>query len=439
MNFNENAAVGLTGLFTHKLRSVLTSLGIIFGVAAVIAMLSIGEGARREALEQIRLMGVNNIIIHAKEQTQQSFTKAKANFSPGLTMLDGLAIREICPMVDYIVPQWEKTVPAQYRTDRVDVKLIGTTPEFMPVFNYSISDGMFLRHSHLDALDNVCVIGDGVKQKIFHFENPVGKQVKLENQWFTVIGIMERQLAQKKKIESAGGGLSLRNLNMDVYIPITTAQLKMQRTKGRSGASAVYFGNGVSMSSGGNVPVPKEQLDELVVKVKQVEALTEAVPVIRHILERRHYGIDDYEVVVPDMLVEQSQKTQRIFNVVMGAIASISLVVGGIGIMNIMLASVLERTREIGVRRAIGARRADILSQFLFEAVVLSVAGGLIGIVLGYGLTEIITLYAGWRTIVSFPAVVISFCVSGGVGVAFGYYPAKKAAYQNPIDALRYE
>ncbi len=439
MNFNESAAVGLTGLLTHKLRSVLTSLGIIFGVAAVIAMLSIGEGARREALEQIRLMGVNNIIIQAKDQTQQSFTKAKANFSPGLTMLDGLAIRDICPMVDCIVPQWEKTVPAQYRTDRVDVKLIGTTPDFLSVFNYSISDGMFLRSSHVNALDNVCVIGDGVKKKIFHFENPIGKQVKLENQWFTVIGIMERQLAQQKKIESAGGGLSLRNLNMDVYIPITTAQLKMQRTKGQSGASAIFFGNGVSMSSGRNLPVPKERLDELVVKVKQVEALTEAVPVIRHILERRHYGIDDYEVVVPNVLVEQSQKTQRIFNVVMGAIASISLVVGGIGIMNIMLASVLERTREIGVRRAMGARRADILSQFLFEAVVLSVAGGLIGIALGYGLTEIITLYAGWRTIVSFPAVVISFFVSGGVGVAFGYYPARKAAYQNPIDALRYE
>ena len=193
------------------------------------------------------------------------------------------------------------------------------------------------------------------------------------------------------------------------------------------------------MSSGGDIHVPREQLDQLVVKVTDENALGEAVPIIRHILERRHFRVDDYEIILPDLLVEQSQKTQRIFNVVMGAIAGISLLVGGIGIMNIMLASVMERTREIGVRRAMGARRADVLAQFLSEAIVLSVAGGIVGVLVGFGLTETITLYAGWRTVISFPAIALAFIVSVGVGIAFGYYPARKAAYQSPIDALRYE
>jgi putative ABC transport system permease protein len=435
MNFKESAAVGLTGLLSHKLRSVLTALGIIFGVAAVIAMLSIGEGARLEALEQIRLMGINNVIIKAKERTEQSSTQKKANFSPGLTRLDGSAIKEICPMVDLIVPQWEKSVTAQYQNERVDAKVIGTTPEFLPMFRYALNDGMFLRTAHVDDQANVCVIGNGVKDKLFHFESAIGKQVKLDRLWFTVVGVMEKQLSQSKKIEN----LNLRNLNMDVYIPITTAQFKMERVKGKTGASVNFFGGGVSYSSGGDKSVPKEQLDELVIKVADETQLNEAVSIIKRVLARRHYGIEDYEVVVPDQLVEQSQKTQRIFNVVMGAIAGISLLVGGIGIMNIMLASVLERTREIGVRRAMGASRSDILTQFLFEALVLSIAGGLIGIAVGYGLTEIITLYAGWRTIMSYPAILLSFCVSAGVGVSFGYYPARKAAHQNPIDALRYE
>ncbi|HEY6192104.1 MAG TPA: ABC transporter permease [Bacteroidota bacterium] len=435
MNFRESAEVGLTGLLTHKLRSLLTALGIIFGVAAVIAMLSIGEGARREALEQIRLMGVNNVIIRAKDPTQQSFSKAKANFSPGLTMLDGEAIREICPMIESIVPQWEKTVAAQYRSERKDIKIIATTPEFLPVFNYALNEGVFLAGSNLERQDNVCVIGNGVKDKLFHFEDPLGKQIKLDNQWFLVVGVMEKQLSQTKKIEN----LQLRNLNMDVYLPLTTAQYKMERLKGSTGGSAVFFGGGARFTSGSSTRVPRQQLDQLVVKVAGERALDEVIPVINHILARRHYGIDDYEVIVPDALVDQSQKTQRIFNVVMGAIAGISLLVGGIGIMNIMLASVLERTREIGVRRAMGARRSDVLAQFLTEAIVLSVAGGLAGIVVGYALTEIITLYAEWRTIISLPAVALAFIVSVGVGIAFGYYPARKAAFQNPIESLRYE
>ncbi len=437
MNIRENMRIGIGGLVTHKLRSVLTALGIIFGVAAVIAMLSIGEGARQEALEQIKLMGVNNIIIRVKDITSQSLRGAKASFSTGLIVLDGKAIKEICPDVDYVVPQWEKTTAAQYRSERRDVKVIGTTPEYVDAFGYHVSEGTFFQKANVQSEDNVCVIGSDVKTTFFHFENPLGKEIKIDNQWFTIIGIMQSQMTPEKKI----GGLQVRNLNMDVYIPISTAQMKMERTKpGASGGGVTFFGGGaVFFSSGDQTPLPRDLLDQITIKVTSEDKIEEATGIIQRIMQRRHFGIEDYEIVVPEALMEQSQQTQRIFNVVMGAIAGISLLVGGIGIMNIMLASVLERTKEIGVRRAVGATRADVLGQFLFEAVFLSIVGGMLGVGLGYTLTKAITLYAEWRTVVSVPAILLAFTVSAIVGIGFGYYPARKAAIQNPIESLRYE
>jgi putative ABC transport system permease protein len=432
VNISQNIAIGMAGLLTHKMRSVLTALGIIFGVAAVIAMLSIGEGARQEALEQIQLMGVNNIIIRVKAPTQQSFGKAKANFSPGLEMRDGDALREICPFVRSIVPQWEKTTPVQYRSERKDAKIIGTTPDFLETFNYRIQTGVFLGQHHLAAEENVCVIGGDVKDALFQFENPIEKRIKIDNIWFTVIGVMDRRADPGKKMED----FALRNLNMDIYIPLTTAQLKLPHPSA-AGTGGTTFINGVEQNNDQRPPTPS--IDQLTVNIEPGADLGEASSIIRRILQRRHYGVDDYELIVPEALVEQSQQTQRIFNIVMGAIAGISLLVGGIGIMNIMLASVMERTKEIGIRRAIGATRADVLGQFLFEAVFLSVVGGFIGVILGYLLTVGITLYAEWKTVVSIPAVLISFTVSAIVGIAFGYYPARKAAYQNPIESLRYE
>jgi len=420
----------MAGLLTHKLRSVLTALGIIFGVAAVIAMLSIGEGARQEALEQIQLMGVNNIIIRVKEPTQQSFGKAKANFSPGLQLHDGDALHEICPFVEAIVPQWEKTAPVLYKSTRKDAKIVGTTPEFLAAFNYRIQSGSFLLAHHIATQENVCVIGGDVKEALFQFEQPIDKKIKIDNLWFTVIGVMDRRAAPGKKTDA----ISIRNLNMDVYIPLTTALLKL--THPASGPRTVSTINGIEQNSD---QAPRPMIDQLAVKVEAGSDLGEAAGIIRRIMERRHYAVDDYEIIVPEALVEQSQQTQRIFNIVMGAIAGISLLVGGIGIMNIMLASVMERTKEIGIRRAIGATRADVLGQFLFEAIFLSVVGGIAGIILGYLLTVGITLYAEWKTVVSVPAVLISFTVSALVGIAFGYYPARKAAYQNPIESLRYE
>jgi putative ABC transport system permease protein len=437
MRFAESARIGTEGLLSHRIRSVLTALGIIFGVAAVVAMLSIGEGAKLEALEQIRLMGVNNIIIRAKapSATTQAKSKAKANFSTGLVALDASAIVEICPDVDVAVPQWEKVTQAQVDGEREEVRVIGTTPDFLTAFAYEVSAGRFIAKEHLAAQENVCVIGRDVKSALFRFASPIGRSIKIDKQWFTVIGVMAGQLTPSKKVEN----LDVRNLNMDVYIPLTTAQSKMERYQEKGSASVTFFGGGVFASSDDRTPVARNLLDQITVKLAREGLVDESAALIRRILDRRHYGVPDYEIVVPEALVRQSQKTQQIFNIVMGAIAGISLLVGGIGIMNIMLASVLERTKEIGVRRAVGASRNDVLGQFLFEATFLSVVGGVIGIVLGFGLTQIITLYAGWRTVVSVGAIVLSFTVSAAVGIGFGYYPARKAAYQNPIDSLRYE
>ena len=435
MTLNESVRIGIEGLLTHRIRSVLTALGIIFGVAAVVAMLSIGEGAKLEALEQIRLMGMNNIIIRSREVTSAGTEKAKASFSPGLVALDAASISEICPGVEQTVPQWEKSTEAQYMVERKAVKVVGTTPAFLDVFGYQIGAGRFLEEVHLERQENVCVLGSDAKDALFHFENPMGKSVKIDNQWFSVIGVMERQLSPSKKLEN----LEVRNLNMDIYIPLTTAQYKMERYKSSGSANVRFFGGGVSVSSSDRTPVPRFLLDQITVKVSGERELGSVTDVARRVLARRHYGLEDYEIVVPEALVEQSQKTQQIFNVVMGAIAGISLLVGGIGIMNIMLASVMERTKEIGVRRAVGATHGDVLGQFLFEATFLSVIGGIVGILLGFALTQAITFYAEWRTVVSIEAIILAFTVSAGVGIAFGYYPARKAAFQNPIESLRYE
>ena len=437
MTLGESVRIGLLGLVQHRIRSVLTALGIIFGVAAVIAMLSIGEGARQEALEQIQLMGVNNVIIKTREVKQPTLQRqAKASFSTGLTILDAEAILRVCPGVTLTIPQWQKIAPAHTEGDQVEVRVIGTTPDFVSAFSYGLESGRFFNGIHVRDQVNVCVLGSDARIALFRFENPLGKSVKIDNQWFEVIGVMGRRTAPGKKVEN----LEIRNLNMDVYIPISTAQYKMERFQSGGGVgSLTIFGNMAFGSSTDRKAVPKEILDEVTVKLSDGSNLEGSASVIHRILERRHYGIQDYEIVVPEALVEQSQKTQQIFNVVMGAIAGISLLVGGIGIMNIMLASVLERTREIGVRRAVGATFGDVLGQFLFEATFLSVAGGIIGIGVGFGLTALITLYAGWRTVVSPVSILLAFTVSATVGVAFGYYPARKAARQNPIEALRYE
>ncbi|MBZ0199470.1 MAG: ABC transporter permease [Ignavibacteriaceae bacterium] len=428
----ESFKIGIKGLQANKTRASLTMLGIVFGVAAVIAMMSIGEGARQETLQQIELMGTNNIIIKKIKPTKNS-AKSKASFSPGLTLKDGYAIKELNPLVDYITPQREIKSQVQYKSTLLEAMLVGTFTNYPETFNTKITHGTFFKQHHLDSYENVCVIGAGIKDKLFKFENPVGKKIKFGNLWFSIIGV-----AGEKKVSAAGiSGLGLRNYDDDIYLPITTMMYKMDKVE----QTESTFG-GVSFMAGGQEQakvVDRSSVEQITVKIKNSDKLKQAAQLIKRIMERRHYNVKDFEVILPEQLLEQKQKTQRIFNIVMGAIAGISLLVGGIGIMNIMLANIMERTREIGVRRAVGATRKDVLMQFLFEALTISVVGGVIGIILGFILTSLISTYAEWKTIISPLAVVVAFVVSVAIGLLFGSYPAKKAADKNPIESLRYE
>ncbi len=431
MQHREALRIALESLRLHKTRSFLTMLGIVFGVGAVIAMLSIGEGARQESLEQIEVLGVRNIIIRSQDPPDENADEEALQSRPlGISLKDADAIRDVCDFVDNIAVNWEATAEARTYDGKARVSLIGSTPEHAKIFNVRLSSGGFLHKHHLEQTANVCVIGSEARQALFGFQDPLFKMVKLQDQWFTVIGVMQ------EKSLGTGSGIGLPESNSSVIIPITTAMAKFPRD-----AEDVpqRFGRRRRWSNNEQQYIDRSTIDQIAVQVREDASIEEAAVVIRRLLTQRHNQKEDFTVTIPEQLIEQSQKTQSIFNIVMGAIAGISLLVGGIGIMNIMLASVLERTREIGVRRAIGATRAMIITQFLAEASMLSIFGGLIGVVLGWGLTEIITAYAEWRTIVSAWSILLAFSVAVATGIVFGYYPARRAADQDVIESLRYE
>ncbi|KPK96308.1 hypothetical protein AMJ80_00720 [bacterium SM23_31] len=414
MQLRESFDIGFNGLKSHKLRSFLTMLGIIFGVGAVIAMLSIGEGAKQKALDEIALLGINNIIIQ-DFAADEELGIGRTNYSAGLSRADETAIRSILAVADLVVPQKEVAVSIWHETDQAAGIVVGTTPEYDEIMEFYPETGSFFNYEQYNNTERVCVLGAGIKKDLFQYRDPIGKSIKLVGpnwtNWFTVIGVMEPKGIGAGK----GGTIRTRNLNQDIYIPIT--------------AAAKRFHHGRFAS----------ELDQITIKVVDQEKIREASNLINNIINIRHNGVPDYQLVVPEELLKQSQETQRIFNIVMGAIAGISLLVGGIGIMNIMLATVLERTREIGIRRAVGATRNDILGQFVIEAVVLSFVGGFIGILVGWVLTKIITFYAEWETLVAFTAILLAFGVSVMIGLIFGIYPARKAAELDPIESLRYE
>jgi putative ABC transport system permease protein len=423
MNFTESIKVGITGINSHKLRSFLTVLGIVFGVSAVIAMLSIGEGAKQESLEQIALMGMNNIIIRNKTETNNPLEKSDNRIS----LKDMQAIKSICPYVEKVTPQVERRVMVQYRDNTDEVLVIGTDENYLSIFNHALLKGRFINSEEVALSANVVVIGSGIKDKLFRFEDPIGKQIKVKDIWFNVIGVLEPKLMSAKKVE----GLDVNNQNYEVIVPINSV---INRISVRDPNA-----NNRRRRRDPTRYIDKVSIDQMAIKIINAEDIAESSSLINRILLRRHNNVPNFQIVIPEELLRQSQQTQRIFNVVMGAIAGISLLVGGIGIMNIMLASVLERTKEIGVRRAMGATKNDILLQFLIEAVALSIIGGLIGLVLGFGMTKLISSYAGWRTLVNSWSIVLSIGVSLITGLIFGIYPAKNAAEKEPIDALRYE
>ncbi|WP_020531489.1 ABC transporter permease [Flexithrix dorotheae] len=439
-----NFSIALEAVIANKLRSFLTALGIIFGVAAVIAMLAVGNGAQQEILEQIKLVGVNNIVIEPiVEQKEEEVDEGDGSgasenkFSPGLNMLDVNSITNVLPNVQRISPEIIKETFIVKNGIRRSAKLIGVLPDYFNIYNFELADGKMFNDFQLQNGSQVCIIGRGIQTKFFSKENPIGKYIKCGPHWLKIIGVM----AERQVSSSSLAKLGIRDFNMDVYTPLKTI---LMRYENRALVTAKMVQQAARNGNNDEDQENKKsynyhQLDKLVIQVSETEQLNPSADVIVRMLERRHYGMVDYEITIPELLLKQQQRTNDIFNIVLGAIAGISLVVGGIGIMNIMLASVLERIKEIGLRISLGAKKLDIVLQFLFESVMISLSGGIIGVILGVILALIISKIADIPTIVSPISIFISFVVAAGVGLIFGITPAKRAAEQDPITCLRYE
>ncbi len=409
---------GIKSLTLHKLRSVLSILGIVFGVAAIVAMLSIGEGARQEALEQIELLGTNNITIRALAMTESQTMEAKKNLSSGLTATDAFRLFEICPNISFIAPLKVINIESTYGNKDALAPIVGTTPDYPAVRKVSIEKGRFITLLDIEENKKVCVLGADVAKTFFPVDSPLGRMIRLGSDWYSVIGVLQGKNVKSKTHALRKGkeaSITPRNINNDIYIPLSVSVLVSPT---RSSGTA---------------------LDEIGIRINEAGKVQESANIIKTVLTRLHNKVQDYEIIVPVELLRQSQSTQRIFNIVLGAIAGISLLTGGIGIMNIMLATVSERTKEIGIRAALGATRLDILFQFLIETLLLTIAGGVIGILLGIFGAYTINIYAEWRTVVSFTAIIIASLMSAIVGLLFGLLPAYKAARMDPITALRFE
>jgi putative ABC transport system permease protein len=407
----ESLASSLVNLRTHALRSALSVLGIIFGVGAVIAMLSIGAGAEKEALEIIDAMGLRNVIVRDKIFDRDDEKQEIRRKSAGLALRDADAIRDAVPGVERVIAKIEvdawKTLTA---TGRAKPKVIGVSHDYPDLVRLPLREGRFFDRRDEETYAQVCVIGDGVRKELFGFDAAIGRPLKINDTWLTVVGVLAPR-GGPREVQ----GVTLRATENDVYLPVTVAERKFGR------------------------PPLKSPLDELIVAMSPGAPVQESSSVVSSLLDRLHGGAADYTITVPEALLEQSRKTQRLFDIVMGTIAGISLLVGGIGIMNIMLATVLERTREIGVRRAIGARRVDIRNQFVVESFTITAAGGLLGIAMGVVIANGVAFYAGWTTIVTAWSILLSVGVSVAVGLVFGIYPAMRAARLDPIESLRYE
>jgi putative ABC transport system permease protein len=411
MDVRESLDAGVESLRHHRLRSFLAMLGIIFGVGAVIAMLSIGAGAEREALEIIDAMGLRNVVVKDKRFDRDNELQEIRRKSAGLSTRDARALGEAVPGVEHVVARievepWKVVSP----TGRAKPRVLGVSAEYTRLVKLPLREGRFFDGHDEQTYAAVCVIGDQVRRELFGFGEALGRPLKVNDEWLTVVGILEPS-ALKREIQ----GVTLEGTANDVYLPVTTAERRFAR------------------------PALKSPLDELVVSMAPGTPVQESASVIQTMLDRLHGGAADYTITVPEALLEQSRRTQRLFDIVMGAIAGISLLVGGIGIMNIMLATVLERTREIGVRRAMGARRVDIRNQFVIEAFAITVTGGVLGIVMGIAIAKGVAFYAGWSTIVTLWSIALSVGVSVAVGLVFGSYPAVRAARLDPVESLRYE
>ena len=406
--------LGVDNLRAHKLRSLLTMLGMIFGVAAVVAMLSIGAGAQQEVMAFIEQLGVRNLIVEAREANNWESLQKVRKISPGLTFQDLRVIQANLGGISAVTARKRFTPSKLMPKPQGDVPVVyGVGLGYLAIANLHVVQGRFFDEAENAAGAPVAVLGEAAAASLFGIEEPIGRHVKINDQWFVVIGVAGPQLT----VQSDVAGLPAQDRNNLIYVPLNAAIYRLEDNQSQY----------------------KDEIDGIYLQLESSAGIPSGAALLRGLLTASHGEAGDFAIVSPAELLAQQRRTQRIFEMVMVAIASISLLVGGIGIMNIMLASVMERTREIGVRRAIGAKRRDVIRQFLIETTIISLAGGVMGVVVGVGLSQLIGYLAGWSTIVTTTSIALAFVVSVAIGLIFGLYPAVRAASLDPVKALHYE
>lgn len=422
--------LGLKSLWLHRLRSLLSMLGMIFGVCSVIAMLAIGEGASRAAQEIIARLGSTNLIIETVEPPKdRADTEEEVVHLYGLTYRDAESIRNTIREVEVIVPVREIDHEARYLSRKAAVKIVGTIPWYTQTSPLRVICGRFLSSIDLHMQRNVCVVDEQIATGLFAFDHPIGKDIRIRDTYYRVVGVVGMAPLRNELNGVDDTMLTATDLDSEVagsvYLPLTTAKCRFTELEWSY--------------TGGTDSAQKVELQKITVKVGSIEQVLPMRDVIDALLRRLHEDKNDYRIVVPLELLRQAKRTQRIFSIVLGSIAAMSLLVGGIGIMNIMLATVSERTREIGIRRALGAKKHDIIVQFLSETLILTLSGGLVGIALGSLLPLLVTHFGRMPTVITGSALLLAFGISGAVGIVFGLYPAYRAANMDPIESLRHE
>jgi putative ABC transport system permease protein len=405
---------GMENLMRHKLRSFLTMLGMIFGVGAVIAMLSIGAGARQQVMALIEQMGVRNVIVEAHEVNAWEDWQKVRQLSLGLSLRDFRVIQSSVSGLVQGTPRKRFTPSRLFPKPQHDMPAVyGVAPNYQQIASLRVAQGRFFDGDENDRAAPVAVLGQGAKSSLFGLTEAVGQYVKVNEQWLHVIGVVGPQVSSETKVAD----LPSQDVNNVIYVPLYAAMFRLEDSRSNM----------------------KDEIDGMYLQLTSAQDTVPTADVVRSLLNASHRNAGDFSVIAPAELLAQQQRTQHIFDLVMVAIASISLLVGGIGIMNIMLASILERTREIGIRRALGARQRDVIRQFLVEAVLISLLGGLIGVAFGFGMSRMIAWLAGWSTVTTVTSILLAFFFSVSVGLLFGIYPARKAARLDPVEAIRYE